>query len=678
LITDVRGYTRFTQTRGDEAAGALAARFAAVTREVVTAAQGVLLELRGDEALVVFSSARRAIRAAVALQDRFVEETLADPSVPLTVGIGLDAGEAVEVEGGYRGGALNLAARLCSAARPGQVLASAEIVHLARAVTGVRYQSRGRMRFKGLAEPVMVMEVLPAVEDPVRARRFAEVVKVAQPAVPQRRRRTWVAAAAMLAVLAAAVVVALVAQGGTPVAVVADSVAVVGAMGLKVMASVPVGSRPDGIAAGFGSVWAVNEAAGSVSRLDASTRRTVQTIGVGRSPRGVAVGPTGVWVANSADRSVSWINPRTNTVVKTIPVGNAPTGVAAGRGNVWVTNSLDDTISVIDATSGQVTATIPVGRRPTGIAIGATDAWVTNSGDGTVSRIDTSTRVVTDTVTVGAGPDGVAVGAGGVWVTNTLDDTVTHINPSASRVAATIPAGKGPDGVAVTSAGVWVTTEYGGTLSRIDPASDQVVRSLALGGGPRAIVSVRDALWVTAAGSPTAHRGGTLRVLLNDGAIQTIDPQADYTFADSMASTETNDGLVTYRRVDGPDGGTLVPDLATALPKPTDGGKTYTFHVRTGIRYSTGAPVRPSDIRRGLEDLQDPGRLCGGGEELLRRNPRGGWVHQGAHQLPAVPRCGGRRRGGNRHHPPGRARRGLPEQARSAGGRRSPAGHPRP
>ena len=51
-------------------------------------------------------------------------ETVADPTLPLAVGIGLDAGEAVPVDDGYRGGALNLAARLCSLAGPGEVLAS--------------------------------------------------------------------------------------------------------------------------------------------------------------------------------------------------------------------------------------------------------------------------------------------------------------------------------------------------------------------------------------------------------------------------------------------------------------------------------------------------------------------------------------------------------------------------
>lgn len=81
------------------------------------------------------------------------------------MGIGLDAGEAVPVDGGYRGGALNLAARLCSLAESGEVLASREVAHLARKVEGVKYGERGAIRLKGLTEPVPVVTVRPEFED---------------------------------------------------------------------------------------------------------------------------------------------------------------------------------------------------------------------------------------------------------------------------------------------------------------------------------------------------------------------------------------------------------------------------------------------------------------------------------------------------------------------------------
>ena len=159
LIADVRGYTLFTQQRGDEAAAKLAAKFAGIAREGVEGRGGSVIELRGDEALAIFASPRQAIRAALDLQERFVAESIADPDLLLPVGIGLDAGEAVPVETGYRGGALNLAARLCGQAGPGEVIASREVTHLARRIDGVRYEDRGSVRLKGLTEPVPIVRI---------------------------------------------------------------------------------------------------------------------------------------------------------------------------------------------------------------------------------------------------------------------------------------------------------------------------------------------------------------------------------------------------------------------------------------------------------------------------------------------------------------------------------------
>ena len=177
LIADVRGYTSFTQAHGDEAAGHLAATFASLAREAVAATGGEVIELRGDEALCVFPSARRALRAAVAMQVRFRDRIDDEPVFPLGVGIGVAAGEAVRVEGGYRGGALNLAARLCSLATGGQILASETVTSLAGTLEGVRFVERRRAKVKGFDTPVRVMEVIPELELP----------SVPQPARPSAR-----------------------------------------------------------------------------------------------------------------------------------------------------------------------------------------------------------------------------------------------------------------------------------------------------------------------------------------------------------------------------------------------------------------------------------------------------------------------------------------------------------
>jgi class 3 adenylate cyclase/tetratricopeptide (TPR) repeat protein len=164
LIADIRGYTSFTAEHGDEAAARLATRFAGLAQEVVEAYGGRVVELRGDEALAVFVSARQALRAAVRFQARLAEETRVDPTLPLRVGIGLDAGEAPPVGTGYRGAALNLAARLCSLAGPGEVLASQTVAGVARVVDGLTFEDRGTVRLKGFTDPVPVIRVQPETQ----------------------------------------------------------------------------------------------------------------------------------------------------------------------------------------------------------------------------------------------------------------------------------------------------------------------------------------------------------------------------------------------------------------------------------------------------------------------------------------------------------------------------------
>ena len=92
LFADLRGYTRYTQEHGDDAASALAGRFADVVKGAVPEFEGELLELRGDEALCVFRSARQALRASVELQRRLRTGSEAEPAFPIGVGMGMDAG----------------------------------------------------------------------------------------------------------------------------------------------------------------------------------------------------------------------------------------------------------------------------------------------------------------------------------------------------------------------------------------------------------------------------------------------------------------------------------------------------------------------------------------------------------------------------------------------------------
>lgn len=302
--------------------------------------------------------------------------------------------------------------------------------------------------------------------------------------------------------------------------------------------------------------------------------------------------------------AVAQVSPDVNRVVgDPIAVGNQPTGIAAGPSGVWVANSTDGTVTRIDPRSGKVTDTIDVGSAPDGVAVTKDTVWVANSGDGTVSEIDATSATLRGNHPVGGGPAGIAVDAGAVWVANTIDGTLARIDIETRAVTA-IPVGEDPAAVAVAGGSVWVSNESAATLVRVDPRAGKVDRTRPVGGTPHGLAAAGGSLWVTAGVSGASHRGGTLRVFLNDGYLQTIDPLVGYS---QPVLQVPYDGLVGIRRAAGAAGTTLVPNLATSIPSPVHGGKTYAFRLRKGIRYSTGAPVRASDLRHAFERLfQNP------------------------------------------------------------------------
>jgi peptide/nickel transport system substrate-binding protein len=80
-----------------------------------------------------------------------------------------------------------------------------------------------------------------------------------------------------------------------------------------------------------------------------------------------------------------------------------------------------------------------------------------------------------------------------------------------------------------------------------------------------------------------------------------MDPALSYSLEGWTSMWETYVPLLTYRHADGAAGAQLIPGLARAMPKITDGGKTYTLYLRKGLRYSDGTPVRASDFGATIE-----------------------------------------------------------------------------
>lgn len=80
-----------------------------------------------------------------------------------------------------------------------------------------------------------------------------------------------------------------------------------------------------------------------------------------------------------------------------------------------------------------------------------------------------------------------------------------------------------------------------------------------------------------------------------------LDPALSYSVAGREAVWLAYTPLLTYKHAEGEAGGQLIPGVAKAMPKVSDGGRTYTLTVRPGLKYSDGSPVKASDVEHAIK-----------------------------------------------------------------------------
>jgi len=107
----------------------------------------------------------------------------------------------------------------------------------------------------------------------------------------------------------------------------------------------------------------------------------------------------------------------------------------------------------------------------------------------------------------------------------------------------------------------------------------------------------------TTAPAAAGGKGGTFRILANTAPSGSPDSQVNYTLQEWQLLIFTHDGLVAFRRVGGAAGTKIVPDLAESIPKPTNGGKTWAFKLRSGIKFSDGQTLTGKDVKATFERL---------------------------------------------------------------------------
>jgi len=181
LFTDVEGSTEMRNRLGDEAAQRLIKAHEELVREEVGGHGGREVKALGDGFMVAFSSARRAVACAVAIQKALEHRNQHHPQERLSIRIGLNAGEVTEDSGDLFGAAVNAASRVAAKARGGEILVAAVVKQLAGKVPGSAYVDRGRFRLKGFDERWQLFEVTWDAEPHAH-----EDAPAAAPAVPER------------------------------------------------------------------------------------------------------------------------------------------------------------------------------------------------------------------------------------------------------------------------------------------------------------------------------------------------------------------------------------------------------------------------------------------------------------------------------------------------------------
>jgi len=159
LFTDMEGSTPMVRRLAERWPGVLVAHRHLIAT-AVTEAGGDLAGSEGEGHLAVFSTADRALVAAIAGQQSLeAHEWPSDADV--RVRMGLHAGVAEHREGDWVGLSLHIAARVCDAANGGQILLSAEAASLVERTLppDARLEDRGAYFLKGLGDPVHLIEL---------------------------------------------------------------------------------------------------------------------------------------------------------------------------------------------------------------------------------------------------------------------------------------------------------------------------------------------------------------------------------------------------------------------------------------------------------------------------------------------------------------------------------------
>lgn len=284
----------------------------------------------------------------------------------------------------------------------------------------------------------------------------------------------------------------------------ANTVSVINLENNAVVATIPVGVQPTGVAVSPDGkkVYITNQnligpsTGNTVSVIDVATNTVITNITVNDSPYGIAISPDGsrLYVTSQSPfNTVSVISTATNTVLKILPSGgvNPQSLVVSPDGTrLYVTNNLERNVTIFNTATYEVIGTAQAQGWPLGIGVTPDNKfiYVANYYSNTVSVIDAATYSTLYEIPVGEQPTGLVISAAGdlTYVANASSSTVSVINNSTHTVIASIPVGTLPRGISLSGDGtkLYVSNQGSKNVSVINTITNTVSATINIDGDP--------------------------------------------------------------------------------------------------------------------------------------------------------------------------------------------------
>ena len=157
MFTDIVGSTDMTQTHGDAAAQEVVRTHNRIVRSALTSFQGREVKHTGDGIMASFANTANAVEAAISIQQKVAADNATNPTVPLGVKIGINAGEPIVEDDDLFGTTVQLAARIVDKASREQIFVS-EVVKAICQGKSFDFVNRGAREMKGFKDPIVLFE----------------------------------------------------------------------------------------------------------------------------------------------------------------------------------------------------------------------------------------------------------------------------------------------------------------------------------------------------------------------------------------------------------------------------------------------------------------------------------------------------------------------------------------